>query len=145
MLQFSENKKLSRYICYVILPLALGALPYLFFRKDASVFVIAGYDFFRSFFELDLSHRQILRLDSNWDWVTYNLPDALWAFSLTSFTVLATRKDGHRTKLLYLFMSVAVMLGLEITVGTFDWLDLAAMFIGSCSSIALMRRELRNE
>ena len=122
----------------MILPLALGALPYLFLRKDASIFVIAGYNFFRSFFELDLSHRQVLRLDSNWDWVTYNLPDALWAFSLTSFTVLATHKDAHSVKLLYLSMSIAVMFGLEITVGTFDWLDLTAMLIGSCASIAAL-------
>jgi hypothetical protein len=41
-------------------------------------------------------------------------------------------------------MSVVIMLILEITVGTFDWLDLAAMFIGSGVSIAMMRRKLRN-
>ena len=134
---------MSRYIFYVILPLALGALPYLFLRKDASVFVIALQELSRNYFEFDFSHRHVLRLDSNWDWISYNLPDALWAFSLTSFTVLATRKDGHRTKLLYLFISVAVMLGLEITVGTFDWLDLAAMFLGCCTSISILRLKLR--
>jgi hypothetical protein len=36
------------------------------------------------------------------------------------------------------------MLALEITVGTFDWLDLAAMFIGFCVSIAVLRKELKD-
>ncbi len=136
---------MRRYVYYVILPLALGALPYLFLRKDAPVFVIAIQKLLRNYFDFDFSQHQAIRLDSNWDWVVYNLPDALWAFSLTSFIVLATRTDSRNTKLLYLFASIAIMLVLEITVGTFDWLDLAAMFIGSCTSIALMRRELRNE
>jgi hypothetical protein len=127
---------LRKGIYYVFLPLVLGALLYLFLRKDAPKFVIEGYDFFRSFFEFDLSHRQILHLDSNWDWVNYNLPDALWAFSLTSFILLATRKDNHYTKFFYLFISIVIMLVLEMKVGTFDWLDIAAMLIGSCASIA---------
>lgn len=134
---------MRRYVYYVILPLVLGALPYLILRKDASVFIIAIQKLLRNYFDVDFNHRQAIRLDSHWDWVVYNLPDALWAFSLTSFIVLATRTDSRNIKLLYLIVSILIMLVLEITVGTFDWFDVAAMFIGSCVSIALMRRELR--
>jgi hypothetical protein len=139
------RKKMSRYIYYVILPLALGALPYLFLRKDASVFVIALQELSRNYFEFDFSHRHVLRLDSNWDWLIYNLPDALWAFSFTNFIVLATRTDDHKIKLLYLFASGLIMLVLEITVGTFDWFDLAAIALGCCISILILKTELRNQ
>jgi hypothetical protein len=100
---------------------------------------------FKNYIEFDFNQRQLLTLDAQWNWIIYNLPDALWAFSLTSFVILATRTDSRKIKLLYLFMSVVIMSVLEITVGTFDWLDLAAMFIGSCLSISIMRSELRNE
>jgi len=133
---------LRKYIYYVFLPLALGALPYLFLRKDAPVFVIATQKLLRNYFDFDFSHHQTIRLDSHWDWVVYNLPDALWAFSLTSFIVLATRTDNHKTKLLYLSLSILMMLVLEIKVGTFDWLDLAAMFAGVLLSIVFLRIKL---
>jgi hypothetical protein len=35
------------------------------------------------------------------------------------------------------------MLVLEIGVGTFDWLDITAMFIGSCASISTLRSSLK--
>jgi hypothetical protein len=117
----------------------VGALPYLFLRKDAPVFVVAIQKLLRNYFEFGFEHHRVSHLDSHWDWVVYNLPDALWAFSLTSFIVLATRKDSRNTKLLYLSLSILVMLVLEINVGTFDWLDLAAMIIGSGVSIAMVR------
>lgn len=127
------------------MPLALGALPYLLLRKDASVFIVALQELLRNYFELDLIHRQVLNLDSNLHWVVYNLPDALWAFSLTSFVLLSTRTDSRNTKLFYLSICILMMLVLEITVGTFDWLDLAAMLIGVGISIAILRLELRDE
>lgn len=100
---------------------------------------------FKNYIGFDFNQRQLLTLDAQWNWIVFNLPDALWAFSLTSFIVLATRTDSRNIKLLYLFVSILIMLVLEITVGTFDWLDLGAMLLGSCASISLMRRELRNE
>lgn len=127
------------------MPLAIGALPYLFLRRDAPVFVIAMQRIFKNYIGFDFNQRQLLTLDAQWNWIVFNLPDALWAFSLTSFIVLATRTDSRNIKLLYLFVSILIMLVLEITVGTFDWLDLGAMLLGSCASISLMRRELRNE
>lgn len=136
---------MQRYIYYVLLPLAIGTLPYLFLRRDEPVFVITMQRIFKNYIGLDFNQRQLITLDAQWNWIIFNLPDALWAFSLTSFIMLATRTDSRNIKLLYLFVSIVIILILEITVGTFDWLDLAAMFIGSCASITLMRRELRNE
>ena len=126
------------------MPLALGALPYLILRKDVPVFITAIQKLCRNYFEIDFSRRHVLRLDSNWDWVAYNLPDALWAFSLTSFIALTTHTDSRNIKLLYLFIAILVMVGLEITVGTFDWLDIAAMVVGFVASTKILRDELRN-
>lgn len=96
-----------------------------------------------NYIELDFYHERVLRLDSNWDWVVYHLSDALWAFSIISFVLLSSQKDSRNIKLLYLFVSIVIMLILEITVGTFDWLDLVAMFIGSCLSITVLSHTIR--
>ena len=126
------------------MPLALGALPYLILRKDVPVFITAMQQLCRNYFEVCFSRSHVLRLDSNWGWVAYNLPDALWAFSLTSFVALTTHTDSRKIKLLYLFMAILIMVGLEITVGTFDWLDIAAMVFGLVASTTILRNELGN-
>lgn len=128
----------------MILPISFGALPYLLLRKDAAIFIVTANEKLKKYFEIELNHRQIFRLESNWDWVVYNLPDAFWAFSLTSFILLSTRTDSKNIQSLYLLISIVMMLILEITVGTFDWLDLLAMFSGFITSILILRISLRN-
>ncbi len=136
---------MRRYLYFVIIPIVIGALPYIFLRKDPSAFIVATQTIFNTYLGFDFTHRQILHLDSNWNWVVYNLPDALWAFSLTSFVLLATRNDIRKTKLIYLSVSITMMLAIEFLVGTIDLLDFAALVIGFCISMAILRLEPRNK
>ena len=122
----------------------MGGIIYVLLREHPPNALTYLYELLNTKFTFTLPKLPLVKISNKFDWVVYNLPDALWAFSLISFVVLATRTDSRNNKLLYLFMSVVIMLILEITVGTFDWLDLAAMFIGSGVSIAMMRRKLRN-
>lgn len=135
---------MSKYFFYVILPILFGTLPYILLRKDAAIFIVTVKEKFKKYFEIEINHHQVFRLESNWDWVIYNLPDAFWAFSLTSFIILSTRTDSQKIQSLYLLIIIVMMLILEITVGTFDWLDLLAMFSGFITSILILRISLRN-
>ena len=127
----------------MILPISFGTLPYILLRKDAAIFIVTIKEKLKKYFNIEFNHHQVFRLDSNLDWIVYNLPDALWAFSLTSFILLSTRTDSKKIQLLYLFTGILVMLFLENTIGTFDWLDILAMFSGFIISILLLRTSIK--
>jgi hypothetical protein len=132
-----------RYVVYVVLPLVLGAMLYVFFRKETPIFVIAILKIFRDYFGFAYSHHQAWHLSSSWNWIVNHFPDALWAFSLTSFVLLATRTDSNKIKCLYYFLSAVIIFIVEITVGKFDWLDLVAMSVSALFAIAFLRSTLK--
>jgi len=132
-----------RYFLHVILPLLIGALIYLFLRSEAPIFVRSSYRFLREWLGIDLVPGIAWSLGSRWDWFVYNFPDGLWSYSLTSFLILTTLTDSRVTKSLYLFIGVAMMLVTERVLGTFDWLDVIAMFCGVFAAIWMLKDLLR--
>jgi hypothetical protein len=70
------------------------------------------------------------------EWVIYNLPDGLWAFAFANFVFMTCRNEPDRLyKKLYFHMTWILIMSLEIAqafkaYGTFDWLDLIALFLG---------------
>ena len=82
------------------------------------------------------------------DWLAYNLPDGLWAFSMTSFLLIAGRHDSKIIQRIYLVVGLFVMLALEIfqgsaLPGTFDTNDVVSIVVGYLSSLAIFKHSLR--
>jgi hypothetical protein len=83
-----------------------------------------------------------MALDPNWRWLTEQLPDGLWAFSLCSFLILTTQNQSRVTKVTYFLAGVGIALTIELTVGTFDWLDVFAIAVGFVSAFTLLGSRL---
>jgi hypothetical protein len=94
--------------------------------------------------QLSMTHRPI-RLESNFDWMVYNVPDALWAFSFTSFLLIACRHDRPAIRKAYLAFGSILMVGLEVAqgiylTGTYDDLDVVATVAGAGLSYLMLYR-----
>jgi len=135
----SNNTKLSvrKVFClyggFVLLPLSIAVLTYCLFRVNLPPLLAL------------LWRQPPLKLGSNFDWLVYNAADGLWAFALMSFLVLMCRADSTMTRRLYYSAGVAAMVVLEVLQGsllsgTFDPMDLLAIFFGACAAWFLLRR-----
>ena len=135
----TDNTKLSmrKVFCLygglVLLPLSIAVLIYCIFRVNLPPLLKLVW------------YLPALKLDSRFDWLVYNVPDALWAFSFTSFLLLACRRDRPKVRALYLTIGVVLMLGVEVgqgrwLAGTYDPLDLVATVLGSGLAWLLLRR-----
>jgi hypothetical protein len=132
------SKIAFKYVAYVALPLLLAVAIYLVFRSDPPTLLMALMD------QLSMTHRPI-RLESNFDWMVYNVPDALWAFSFTSFLLIACRHDRPAIRKAYLAFGSILMVGLEVAqgiylTGTYDDLDVVATAAGAGLSYLMLYR-----
>jgi hypothetical protein len=94
--------------------------------------------------QLSTTHRPI-RLGSDLDWLVYNAPDALWAFSFTSFLLIACRNDHLTIRKAYLAFGSILMVGIEVAQGiylpgTYDHLDVVATIAGAGLSYLILYR-----
>ena len=85
-----------------------------------------------------------LYLNSDFDWLVYNVPDGLWAFSFTSFLIIHTRSDSSRVRWLCVSTGLTTMILLELmqihwVAGRFDFLDITAILLGFLCSLLLLR------
>lgn len=131
-----SSRIFALYLCFVILPLITAVCIYIFFRPIKPIFF--------NIFKL-INYALSIRLDANFDWLIYNVPDGLWAFSFTSFIKLVTRNDSLLIKRIYLISAVLIMFGYEFGQifyldGTFDSYDLIATAIGIYLSVALVKK-----
>jgi fucose 4-O-acetylase-like acetyltransferase len=90
-----------------------------------------------------------IQLASHLDIFVFNLPDGLWAFSFTSFILLATRQDTNKIRLIYLCASVILMIALEAfqgdwISGTYDAKDMVAIAIGIVSALICLKGQTKN-
>ena len=120
---------------FVVLPLCIAVLLYCLFRVNLPSLLKWVW------------HQPALKLDSSFDWLVYNLPDGLWAFALMSFLVLVCRDDSTAARRSYYAVGMGLMVVLEmfqgsLIPGTFDPMDLLAMFFGTCTSLLLLGRHL---
>lgn len=118
---------------FVLLPLVIAVLTYCLFRFNLPPLLEWMWS------------QPPLKLDSSFDWLVYNAADGLWAFALMSFLVLMCRDDSTMTRRLYYSAGAAVMVVLEVLQGsllpgTFDPVDLIAIFFGAYAAWFLLRR-----
>ena len=128
----------SKYTLYVALPLVLAIAIYFLFRSTPPPLLMTLSD------QFSMTHRPMW-LGSEFDWFVYNLPDALWAFSFTSFLLIACRNDHPTTRKTYLAFGSFLMIGVEVAQGsylpgTYDHLDVLATVAGMGLSYLLLRR-----
>ena len=80
------------------------------------------------------------------DFIKYNLPDGLWAFSLTSLIQIIWAPHEKKLRVFWLFC-VLLMIALsellqkfQIINGVFDWLDLITMIFAFVLSIFILSK-----
>ena len=134
----SRTSPWVEYCLCVGLPLALAITIYVTFRSSPPELLTALMD------RLSLPHQPIA-LEPSLDWLIYNAPDALWAFSFTSFLLIACRHDRPAIRKAYLAFGSILMVGIEVTQGTYlpgtyDHLDVLATVAGMGLSYLLLRR-----
>ena len=129
----SAKKIFCLYGGFVALPLGIAVLTYCLFRVNLPPLLAW------------LWHQPPLKFDPGFDWLVYNAPDGLWSFAFMSFLMLMCRNDSTQTRRVYYSAGLALMVVLEVLQGsllpgTFDPMDLLAIFFGVCAAWFLLRR-----
>ncbi|MFZ6052034.1 hypothetical protein [Halocola ammonii] len=123
------------YISNITIPLITGAAIYLLFRN------LPYFSF------VDLSS-PLLNPQMVPDWIRFQLPDFLWAYSF-SFIFLAIWKD-QSNQTFWLLAAFSLSISLELAQmsgrlpGTFDWLDLLAYALGFLISIFIDKKIIQH-
>jgi hypothetical protein len=122
------------YFYHVAFPIAVAASIYLFLRPVKPFLLEMHPSLTRPF----------LGLPDSFNWVIYNLPDGLWAYSFFSFMRIVTIDESTKVRSIYLKLSILLMIGYEFAqtsfvVGTFDMLDVIAIAAGICCSVFTLR------
>lgn len=115
-----------------VLPLLVGGLLYLGYRTDSLLmfkwFKTIGLE------SLIIKFRNLVDFLHMPEWVTYSLPNGLWAFSFISFILIFTERLS-KTRKLWLVVVISIIVGNELLQkvklirGTFDIFDLATNII----------------
>ena len=121
------------YIAFnILLPIIIGIIIYIYFRKINPKIL----NYALLFVNLNQSPVYYFGGESYVpNWFVYNLPDALWAYSMTCFVVLIGIKDNLNNRLFYYIISYILILGQEILQGsllqgTYDFYDILAINLG---------------
>lgn len=112
---------------FVIFPLATGCATYLFLREQPPFFLQVFPELF--VYRINCTAFDVFFCNSHF--LKYNLPDAAWAFSFTSFMALLVKNDRKSLRLTYMTLTVMLIALSELSqlyvdIGTFDELDLIA-------------------
>jgi hypothetical protein len=131
--KLSVRKVFCLYGGFVLLPLSIAVLIYCIFRVNPPPLLKLVW------------YLPALKLDSRFDWLVYNAPDALWAFGFTSFLLIACRGDSPKVRTLYLTLGFVLMIGLEVGqgrwfAGTYDPLDVVATAAGAGLAWLFLKR-----
>ena len=134
--KLSVRKVFCLYGGFVLLPMSIAVLIYCIFRANLPPLLKLVW------------YLPALKLDSRFDWLVYNAPDALWAFGFTSFLVIACRRDSRTVRTLYLAGGFALMIGVEVgqgrwLAGTYDPLDVVATIVGAGLACLFLKRLLK--
>jgi hypothetical protein len=118
---------MSKYKIGIIVPLIISLFIYTFYRaEETNVNLLLKYVFHSDFQSIQVHVREAIPLHSV---IIYNLPEALWVFSITLLGANLFIRIKHRKIYLIYFPIVFVLLLeilqlLKITDGTFDLLDI---------------------
>jgi hypothetical protein len=114
-----------RIFIQILLPLLLGAIIYILFRKDTLIhkwLLPADYDPVTA----DLSRTARLNY-----FMAFNLPDLCWSYSFASALFISENVLGKTSRLFPLFVLLLLIISEFVQLlfpgnFTFDWMDLAA-------------------
>lgn len=109
-------KRTLNIIFLIIIPLLSGGIIYLIGR-DNSIY-------FKKLLGISFEQKQ---LDS---WIKFNLPDGLWAFSLSSTLCMIWKWKYSKNYLIWLIIISIIALSFEIFFGTFDFIDIIFILVG---------------
>lgn len=122
-------RRIYRLFVFVFLPLFVGFIIYVFFRKPGLML-----DHWFPFMDA-LRPKMPFRLgDSIFaEFVLFQLPDALWAFSLMYVFLVIWKDAKSSVKFIWVLIGVLFVYGIEFSQyvgsGTFDGLDLLAITV----------------
>lgn len=123
------KNSIIKFSIFVIIPLIIGVLLYVFTRETKPYFLSI---FNANFHKIETAN-----------WVKYNLPDGLWAFSFTSLIILIWDNEKTTSFYMWLIITLLAIIGFEIFLGVFDLLDLLFILSGfSISFIILTKTNL---
>ncbi len=111
-----SKKKLKELLFLVILPMILGLLIYILSRTNSIYF-------------LKTINLKIDKLNFDY-WIKYNLPDGLWAFSITSLILIIWNWKINFELLTWIIILTFCSILLELKFGTFDVFDIIFILIG---------------
>jgi hypothetical protein len=112
----------------VIIPLLTGALIYMLSRERSIYFLRI----------LPLHFEKI----SLPDWVKFNLPDGLWAFSFSSLISIVWKNSSEKNYYLWLIIISILSLLLEILYGTFDSKDILFVLAGLLIPVLIRNKNI---
>jgi hypothetical protein len=138
--------KRTRFWLHAALPLILGGLVYVLFRRRELVLFE-----WLSFLHLDEVVRAARDLVAPVrgalpSWVLFNLPDALWGWALGGFMGCVWREGSPRARAVWIGLGAAMVAAFEllqapgVLPGTFDWVDLAVSCVAYASGVAVTTR-----
>jgi len=130
-IQFTLQRHHYLFVALVLLPLFFAINIYVFLRPNA-LQLIGGIEFWH--YPIGESHTPARQ------WLLFNAPDGLWAFSFESFLFLSFIKDKIWLRVVVLVLGIITMFLLEylqktLLPGTFDCADLVAILLGVTFSI----------
>ena len=117
---------------FVILPLVCGSLIYIFFREYKPLI----FNILLSYIPVTLESKPAQFLGDQIGFLfVYNLPDGLWAFSLTSFLYICSVDNFYKNRFAYVLLSFFIIIAQEVLQGTllpgtYDPLDLIFVVAG---------------
>jgi hypothetical protein len=138
--------KRTKFWIHAALPLALGGLVYVLFRKQE----LHLFDWL-AFLHLDGVVRAGRDLVAPIrgavpSWVLFNLPDALWGWALGGFMGFVWRDGSPRARAAWVGAGAAMVAAFEllqapgILPGTFDWVDLLVSCVAYAAGVAALTR-----
>ena len=106
---------------FVFTPLFLGAVIYYYTRPDSIYFI----KWVNNLFQIETAYKIQLPY-----WVVFHLPDGLWAFAFVSVFLIIWEKNINKKNIFWLLMPLISSVIIEISYGTFDYVDLYFILIG---------------
>lgn len=121
------KRKISEILLNVIAPLGLGSIIYFISREKV---------YFTSLFSLRTNY-----LDLPY-FIKYNLIDGLWFFALISSILIIWNWTLSNKSLLWVFIATFTAILFELFYGTFDYIDILAVFISLFVCILINKNKI---
>jgi len=142
--RFERRHKIRLIILHSIIPIIIGTLIYLFYRKT-SLLIFQWIDII-NLKQVVIYLRELFNPNNNLysNFFTHNLPDALWVYSFTSFLIILYDMKINRHVIIIYIIPLIIAMTSEILQlknqipGTFDYIDLFSYISFSIISIIFL-------